>query len=41
VRIGANDSLTNNFSAGDYPGVGNRSIANDGYVLNVALSTVA
>ncbi|HRA33763.1 MAG TPA: hypothetical protein PK748_02480 [Acidimicrobiales bacterium] len=40
VRFGANDSLTNNFTAGDYPGLGNRDIAADGYRLNVALSTV-
>jgi hypothetical protein len=40
VRIGANDSLTNNFTAGDYPGLGSRDIAADGYRLNVALSTV-
>ena len=40
VRFGANDSLTNNFTAGDYPGLGNRNIAADGYRVNVALSTV-
>jgi hypothetical protein len=40
VRIGANDSLTNNFTAGDYPGVGNRNIAEDGYSATIALSTI-
>lgn len=40
VRIGANDSLTNNFQAGDYPGVGNRNIANDGHVLTIGLSVL-
>jgi hypothetical protein len=38
VRIGANDSLANGFTAGDYPGVGNRNILNDGYTLNIAVS---
>lgn len=40
VRFGVNDSLTNDFTAGDYPGVGNRNVAADGYRLNIALSTV-
>lgn len=38
VRIGANDSLTNNFTAGDYPGLGSRDIVADGYRLNLVLS---
>ncbi|NLV55625.1 MAG: hypothetical protein GXY13_08450, partial [Acidimicrobiales bacterium] len=40
VRFGANDSLTNNFTAGDYPGAGNRNIVNDGYRLSIALSVI-
>ena len=40
VRLGANDSLTNNFTAGDYPGAGNRNIAGDGYKATVVLTTV-
>jgi hypothetical protein len=40
VRIGANDSLTNNFSAGDYPGVGNRAIADDGYLVTATLTAI-
>ena len=40
VRFGANDSLTNNFTAGDYPGVGNRAIANDGHRASVTLTTL-
>ncbi len=40
VRLGANDSLTNGFTAGDYPGPGNRDIAADGYRATILLSTV-
>lgn len=40
IRIGANDSLTNNFTAGDYPGVGSRNIAADGHTATVTLTTV-
>lgn len=40
VRFGANDSLTNDFTAGDYPGPGNRDIAADGYSVDIALSPV-
>ncbi len=40
VRFGANDSLTNGFTAGDYPGSGNRNIADDGYTLNVNLTPI-
>lgn len=40
VRFGVNDSLTNDFTAGDYPGIGNRDVAADGYRLNIALSNV-
>lgn len=40
VRIGANDTLTNDFIAGDYPGFGNRNILTDGHVATVTLSTV-
>ena len=39
VRIGANDSLSNNFTAGGYPGVGNRDITQDGHVLTIGLTT--
>lgn len=39
VRIGANDSLANNFTAGEYPGVGNRNIVDDGHVLTIALTS--
>ena len=40
VRLGANDSLTNNFTAGDYPGMGNRDLVPDGYNLTVNLTPV-
>jgi hypothetical protein len=40
VRIGANDTLTNDFIAGDYPGFGNRNIVTDGHVATVTLTTV-
>jgi len=40
IRLGANDSLTNNFSAGDYPGQGNRKITEDGHFGTITLSTV-
>lgn len=39
VRFGVNDTITNGFTAGEYPGVGNRNIATDGYRLQVALTT--
>jgi hypothetical protein len=40
IRIGANDSLTHGFTAGDYPGVGSRNIRTDGYNMNVSLSAI-
>ena len=39
VRIGANDSLANGFTAGGYPGVGNRNLLNDGHVFTLSLTT--
>lgn len=39
VRFGVNDTITNGFTAGEYPGVGNRNIVTDGYRLEVALTT--
>lgn len=38
VRIGANDSLANAFTAGGYPGLGNRNLLNDGHVFTLSLS---
>jgi hypothetical protein len=41
LRFGAHDSLTNNFTAGDYPGPGNRSSITDGWFGSVVLSAIA
>jgi hypothetical protein len=38
IRFGANDSLTNNFTVGDYPGQGNRTITADGHFGTITLS---
>ena len=40
IRFGANDSLTNNFTVGDYPGQGNRKITDDGHFGTITLTTV-
>lgn len=40
IRFGANDSLTNNFSVGDYPGQGNRKITDDGHFGTITLTTL-
>jgi hypothetical protein len=40
IRLGANDSLTNGFTAGEYPGAGNRNIAADGHFGTVTLTTL-
>ncbi|MCB0976859.1 MAG: hypothetical protein KDB02_05310 [Acidimicrobiales bacterium] len=41
VVFGANDSLTNNFTAGDYPGQGDRDIAADGHFGTITLTPLA
>ena len=38
IVFGANDSLTNGFTAGDYPGQGNRKIADDGHFGTITLT---
>jgi len=38
IVFGVNDSLTNGFTAGDYPGYGNRSIADDGHYGTITLT---
>ncbi|MBK6857686.1 MAG: hypothetical protein IPG97_14350 [Microthrixaceae bacterium] len=38
IVFGANDSLTNGFTAGDYPGQGNRQIADDGHYGTIKLT---
>lgn len=40
IRFGANDSLTHNFSVGDYPGPGNRNISQDGHFGTITLTTL-
>lgn len=38
IVFGANDSLTNDFTAGDYPGLGNRDITTDGHFGTLRLT---
>jgi hypothetical protein len=40
IRLGLNDSLANDFTAGAYPGPGNRDVAGDGHVATITLTTV-
>jgi hypothetical protein len=39
IRFGANDTITNGFTAGEYPGTGGRSILTDGHFATVTLTT--
>lgn len=39
IRFGANDTITNGFTAGGYPGRGDRSIVDDGHFLTIDLSS--
>jgi hypothetical protein len=38
IRFGKNDTIDNNFTAGGYPGMGGRNIADDGHMVSVALT---
>lgn len=40
LRLGANDTLANGFTAGEYPGQGNRNILNDGHKSTIQLTTL-
>ena len=40
IRLGKNDTIDNNFTAGGYPGMGNRNIADDGHKVSVELTSV-
>jgi hypothetical protein len=40
LRFGANDTITNGFTAGGYPGLGNRNLLTDGWFANINLTTV-
>jgi hypothetical protein len=39
IRFGANDTITNGFTAGGYPGRGNRDLLADGHVTTIDLTT--
>ncbi len=39
IRFGANDTITNGFAAGGYPGQGNRNLLTDGHFAEVELTT--
>jgi hypothetical protein len=40
LRFGANDTIANGFTAGGYPGLGNRNILTDGWFADIELTTV-
>ncbi len=40
IRLGLNDSLANDFTAGGYPGLGNRNVVDDGHRATITLTTV-
>jgi hypothetical protein len=40
IRFGANDTITNGFEAGGYPGLGNRNLLNDGHKATIALTAI-
>jgi hypothetical protein len=40
IRLGKNDTIDNNFTAGSYPGMGSRNIADDGHWVSVLLTSV-
>lgn len=40
IRFGANDTIANGFTAGSYPGIGNRSLADDGWKSTITLSVL-
>lgn len=39
IRFGKNDTIDTNFTAGQYPGTGNRNIADDGHQAVITLTT--
>jgi len=39
IRLGKNDTIDNNFTAGGYPGAGSRNIADDGHKAVIQLTT--
>lgn len=38
IRFGANDTITNGFTAGGYPGLGDRSLVDDGWCSKIQLT---
>jgi len=38
IRLGANDTIANGFTAGGYPGLGNRNILDDGHRASIVLT---
>lgn len=40
IRFGANDTITNGFTAGGYPGLGNRNLLTDGHVGTIQLTAI-
>ncbi len=39
IRLGKNDTIDNNFTAGQYPGMGGRNIAGDGHMATIKLTS--
>jgi hypothetical protein len=39
IRLGKNDTIDDNFTAGQYPGMGARNIAGDGHVATISLTS--
>jgi hypothetical protein len=39
IRLGKNDTIDNNFTAGSYPGMGGRNIADDGHAAAIVLTS--
>lgn len=40
IRFGANDTIANGFTAGSYPGLGNRNLADDGWKSTITLTVL-
>ena len=40
IRFGANDTIANGFTAGGYPGLGNRSLLTDGWKSSIVLTAI-
>lgn len=40
IRFGANDTITNGFTAGEYPGLGSRNITTDGHFATIELTAI-